>query len=306
MDETQFYGMIFPLLAQGRDVLVGPGDDCAAVDLGLNGELLLLAADQLIAGVHFDLERTSPEVAGAKLLKRNLSDIAAMGGRPLHAIVTLATEGVDAEWLRRFYVGLGKEAAAWSVSVCGGDIASLQAGSSGFASSLFITGLVHKDKICLRNALRPGELLYATGHFGNSYESEHHLLFTPRLKEGAFLAGSFTTAMMDVSDGLMLDLTRMARSAGVGVRLRLDDISRRDGCAVERALTDGEDYELIFSVARDKSSKLEADWPFPDTRLTRIGEIVTDHPGVVTDQTDVDLALRFPHAGFDHFRHSST
>lgn len=304
MDEAQFYKMIFPLLPQGRDVVVGPGDDCAAVDIGLDDNLLLLAADQLIAGVHFDPSTTAAELAGAKLLKRNLSDIAAMGGRPLNAIVTVASGGRDAEWLRSFHEGLGREAEKWAVSVCGGDTASTGEGSSMFVSSLFITGLVRKDRICLRSGMRAGDLIYATGSFGRSYGSEHHLRFTPRLKEGGFLAGSLTRAMIDVSDGLLLDLTRMAEASSVGARLFLDAVPRRDEASIDEALSDGEDYELLFSVSKDRRGELEAGWPFPETPITLIGEVVESPPGVVVDENGVDLAIRHPKKGFDHLRGS--
>ena len=302
MDEAQFYKMIFPLLPQERDVVVGPGDDCAAVDLGLDGNLLLLAADQLNSDIHYDLKRTEPEQAGAKLLKRNLSDIASMGGRPLHAIITIATGNFNPDWLRRFYEGLGQEATAWSVSICGGDLATLKNTGSGIAASLFITGLVHKDRMCLRNAMRPGDLLYATGEFGRSFETGHHLSFTPRLKEAVFLAGPFTRAMMDVSDGLLLDASRMASASHVGIRLCLENIPRRDGCSLEHALSDGEDYELLFSVPKDKSPRLENEWPFTGTLLTRIGEVVGEHAGIVTDLDDIDLSSRFLLTGFDHLK----
>lgn len=268
MREFKILEKIVPLLSQGEGIAIGPGDDCAAIDLGL-GDYLLAGADQMVCGLHYfpDVE---PERIGAKLLKRNLSDIAAMGGIPSYALTTLATINNKIKWFEKFYRGLEKEARSWNVSICGGDLSGLPGAHLREIMSLTILGRVAKDKICLRENARGGDLLYATGCFGNTLASEHHLEFIPRLCEGQFLAGTYTKAMIDVSDGLLVDASRVAAASQLALSLDLDAIPLRPGADLAGALSDGEDYELLLAVPPDKAGELEKNWEF-NTRLTRIG-----------------------------------
>ena len=299
--EKHFLNTIFPMLKQGNDIAVGPGDDCAAVDVGDLDNYYLLAVDQLISGVHFDPDDTAPEDAGAKLINRNISDIASMGGEPLHALVTLTIGNQNADWIKLFYKGLSKEANKWNVSICGGDTAYLNK-SENFISTLSITGKVKKDNICLRKNACPGELLYATGSFGDSYATRHHLNFVPRVKEAAFLSSGYTSAMMDVSDGLLLDTQRMAEASNVTIKLFLSMIPARTPLLpVKNIISDGEDYELIFTVKSSLEKKLLNEWPFKNVKLTRIGEINPFKNSFVVDENDTDLFKKFTDTGYDHF-----
>lgn len=332
MNEKDFLNTIFPMLKQGGDVVVGPGDDCAAVDVGDSENYLLLAVDQLISTVHFDPADTAPEEAGAKLINRNISDIASMGGKPLHALVTLAVGNQKPDWITQFYKGLSREADKWNMSVCGGDVALLNK-SENFISTLSITGKVKRENICLRKNACAGDLLYATGTYGNSYATRHHLNFIPRVKEAAFLASgdipkpthfselheesqrekqlpkalnknrlAYTTAMMDVSDGLLLDVQRMAEASKVTIKLFINAIpSRTPLLPVKNIISDGEDYELIFTVKPSLEKKLLNDWPFSDVRLTKIGEVMPFHSSSVVDENDMDLFEKFSNIGYDHF-----
>lgn len=291
MDEETFTGRLAGLFSCSSSVHTSIGDDCAVLDPGDNGknEYLLAAADQVVSNIHF-LPETPPEVVAAKLLKRNVSDICAMGGIPLYALVTIASNPLEEEFLMRFHEGLEKCARKYDVSIIGGDTAKNSA--PGYVGSLTILGKVEKEKLCLRKNAKEGDLLYATGTFGNSFYSEHHLTFLPRLEEGRFLAGKYTSAMMDVSDGLLKDAERFAASSGLSVELDEKNIPLRQGADLQMALTDGEDYELIFAVPEEKASLLEKEWAFPGTPLSRIGKFTAQK----------ENGRKKPRSGFDHFK----
>ena len=240
VSELALLKTILPLLPGNDQIIVGPGDDCAV--LKWNGEYdLLVTVDQLIESVHYTPE-TLPEEAGAKLMKRNLSDIAAMGGEPLWAVVTLAA-GSDEGRLAKFMAGVAREAARYGTSVCGGDISALP--SEGTVTTLTLAGRVPRGQAILRSGARPGDLLYVTGEIGNSFSSGHHLSFTPRLAEGQSLRGK-ARAMLDISDGLLLDARRMAQSSRADLEIDASRVPLRPGARLPDALSDGEDYELLF------------------------------------------------------------
>lgn len=298
MNEIKLLEKILPDLKQDKNVFLGPGDDCAALDLG-TGDLLLAAVDQLISEVHYDRSTTEPRVAGAKLLKRNLSDIAAMGGKASWGLLALATNTADDEYLLSFYDGLREAAEKFAVSLCGGDFSSLPQGETGEVASLTILGTVERDLMCCRSGAQAGDIVFVTGALGNSYESGRHLTFEPRLAEGRFLAeGAYVNAMIDISDGLLLDAQRMAKASEVAVLLELADIPVNADATLEQALGDGEDYELLFCVPADKAENLRKEWAF-ETALTSIGVIRENPPGEVVSFDGEDLSKRFKR-GYEH------
>ncbi|MEA4861752.1 MAG: thiamine-phosphate kinase [Victivallaceae bacterium] len=268
MNELELVEKIAAMMPAGQDVTLGIGDDAAAIDIG--GTLLLAAADQIVSNVHFDFNSTPAGTAGEKLLKRNLSDIAAMGGVPRWALVTLAAD-TDPEWILEFHRGLAFSARQYGVAVIGGDLAKCFA--PGAVGSLTILGTAEPDKLCLRGNAKPGDAIFATGKFGRSFPTGHHLSFEPRLAEAAFLAGNWTRAMMDVSDGPALDARRFAAASNVRFSLDPERFPARDGATVSERLGDGEDYELIFTVPEEKRAELTAAWPFA-TGLTEVGKVL--------------------------------
>ncbi|MDD4817659.1 MAG: thiamine-phosphate kinase [Victivallaceae bacterium] len=292
MDELGLLAKILPMLPDRPDVAVPPGDDAAAVRIG--GRLLLAASDQLASDVHFYLDGTPACEAGAKLLKRNLSDIAAMGGTPAWCLVNLACRGVTGQWITDFHRGICETARRFNVAVIGGDLC--ETATDGVAASLTILGTVEEEKLCLRKNVRPGDAIYATGTFGNSLASGSHLAFTPRLAEAEWLAGRFTDAMMDVSDGPALDLERMAAASNVAIIIDPEKLPPRDGADVDHRLGDGEDYELLFAVRPQLVQQLEAEWPF-DTPLTAIGCAASGEPGL----TDIN-GRKIKQHGYQHFK----
>lgn len=293
MKEIEILNQILPLFKQRPEIATGPGDDCAVINLGET--CLLTAVDQLVAGIHY-YPNITPERIAAKLLKRNLSDIAAMGGVPAYALLALASNRTDSQWFTRFYQGLENEARHWDVSICGGDLSSLPPKGVKEVMSLTILGFCEPERACLRANAKPGDLLYATGYFGNSLNSEHHLNFIPRLPEGRFLAENFTSAMIDVSDGLLLDASRVAKASNLALILDPDTIPLRSGANINSALSDGEDYELLFAVSPDASEALERNWNFK-TKLTSIGHF---QPGTGVATPDGDDLLKKIKTGYEH------
>jgi len=249
----------------------GIGDDCAVLRPARGLELLTV--DPVVHGVHFG-DRTAPRAVGAKLFKRNLSDIAAMGGRPRAAVVAIALDGrVSTAWLADFYRGIARESRRRNVPVVGGDVARLP---GSFVATLAMTGEA-TGRILTRAGSRVGDWIYVTGALGGSLRTGHHYLFEPRLAEGAWLARrKEIRAMIDVSDGLAKDLPALApRRAAPAVYAGM--LPRRKGASVREALCDGEDYELAFSVASGSRRRaLEKAWQraFPRTRLSCIGRFV--------------------------------
>ena len=251
----------------------GIGDDCAV--LPARPGRRLITVDPVIYRRHFD-DSVPPRDVGAKLLKRNLSDLAAMGGRPGTAVLALTLDArVSVAWLEQFYRGLAACARKYRVAVVGGDVAQA---NGILAASLTLLGEPTGPRIVTRLGARIGDWIYVTGQLGGSLASEHHFRFTPRLAEGAWLARERSvSAMMDVSDGLAKDL-RALTPCGAQPALVAGAIPRRSGVTLTAALSDGEDYELVFAVRRaTQRAGFERRWrtAFPRTRLSCIGHFVS-------------------------------
>lgn len=250
----------------------GIGDDCAVLPRSRGRQLITV--DPVIYGRHFD-DAVPPRDVGAKLLKRNLSDLAAMGGRPSAAVLALTLDArVSCAWLEQFYRGLAACARAYAVPIVGGDVAQAD---GVLAASLTLLGEATGRRTITRTGARIGDALYVTGQLGESLRSGHHYKFRPRLREGAWLAGRMEVrAMMDVSDGLAKDLHALT-PPGAAPALVAAALPCRPGATVGAALTQGEDYELVFAVRGGAAAEqLERDWrrQFPRLALTRIGRLV--------------------------------
>jgi len=260
----------------------GIGDDCALLPPNRHDQLI--TTDPVIYGRHFD-DAVSPRAVGAMLLKRNLSDLAAMGARPTAAVIALALDPrVRTRWLELFYRGLAGAARRFGLPVVGGDVAQ---GDGFLGAFLTLCGEAAGPRVVPRAGARRGDWIYVTGTLGGS-RLGHHWRFTPRLAEGAWLARrAAVRAMMDVSDGLAKDLHALApprtvpalRAAAIPVSPAARACARRTGRApLAHALGDGEDYELVFAVDRGADrAGLERAWrrAFPRLRLTCIGRFVS-------------------------------
>ena len=266
-------------LAAGSDVVVAAGDDCALIRGGKRGHYLLLKTDCVIEGVHYTAD-TPPSRVGYKALARAISDIAAMAGKPKHALVTLILDpGRKVSYARAVYRGLERLARQHGISIVGGETAC-PPGNGTAMVSVALTGTVATRNCCLRSGGKPGDLLFVTGKLGGSITG-HHLRFKPRLDEAAWLAGNFKPrAMMDLSDGLAADLPRLAGASGCGYQIDVNTLPCRRGCSTQQALNDGEDYELLFALPPRHAERLALKWQkrFPKLPLSPIGALTK--PGI--------------------------
>lgn len=256
-------------LPKPAHVLVGPGDDCAVV--GAGEELVLLKTDAVVAGIHFLHDEKSTRV-GWKAVARVLSDFAAMGGEPGELLITLAlAPEVSVDWVDGLYRGMSSCLEQHGGVIVGGETTSLPEGTPTMVS-VAGKGRVARANLVTRSGGRPGDEIYVTGRLGGSIHGKH-LDFTPRLREAAWLVNNRRiTAMMDLSDGLAKDLSRLAQMSGVGFELNRDSLPCSEGSTLEQAIDDGEDYELLFTSSDDL--KPAWDEKFPELEITRIGTLI--------------------------------
>lgn len=242
------------------DILVDSGDDAAVVRVGKKS--VLLKTDAILDGVHFHFSKASPESIGHKAMARPLSDIGAMGGEATFAVVAMAVpQKCSRSRLEGIFKGMKRTARRFGVSIVGGDISS-HAGKLGITVSLM--GEISKGAPVLRSGAKVGDEILVTGPLGGSIEGKH-LRFVPRIREGGRLAREYRIhSMIDISDGLVTDLTHICKASGVGATLdsRKIPISaaarRRRGASLFHALYDGEDYELLFTAKASTASRIMA------------------------------------------------
>ena len=310
-------------------VRVGPGDDAAVVDAG--GGAALLTADMLVEGVHFDRATISPRDLGYKAVVVNVSDVAAMGGSPRYGLVSLALPSdVEMAWVVELYGGIRDAASEYALVVVGGDTSR----ADRMVIVVTVTGEAARNAAVTRAGARPGDRILVTGSLGGAAGGlllsraaasdvgsalasawGHALLaaqFRPvaRVGEGQTLAQAGATSMIDISDGLALDLFRLCRESRVGAAIRLADVPVAAGLADlaevlsvqpnDLALSGGEDYELLATL------RPSAVGPTRDQLRERFGTPLTDigeiRPGgglmaVEADGTDRPLEPK----GWDHF-----
>ncbi len=272
----------------------GIGDDCAVLPASAGPQLITV--DPVIFGRHFDAGVPARAV-GAKLLKRNLSDLAAMGGQPTAAVLALTLDRrVDCRWLESFYRGLAAAARKFGVPIVGGDVAQAD---GVLAASLTLLGTAAGPRVVTRTGARRGDTIWVTGVLGGSLASGHHYRFTPRLAEGAWLARQpDVRAMMDLSDGLAKDLHALT-PRGNRAALVEAALPRRRRVGTAAALTDGEDYELVFALAAktDRAAFARAwDRAFPRTPVTEVGTFVA------ADRTVPGTLDLSAYQGYEHLR----
>ncbi|HYC78587.1 MAG TPA: thiamine-phosphate kinase [Planctomycetota bacterium] len=299
--EEAFLERLIAARDRAADLPVPIGDD-AAVFRAPAGCEIVAACDAICEGTHFR-PGTPPEAIGRKALAVNLSDFAAMGAEPRFALVAASLpRGFSAELADRITAGLRRTAAEFGCVLAGGDTATHD-GPLGLATT--VIGFVRAGAAVRRDGARPGDVVAVTGALGGSFGADgmgRHLTFTPRLAEArALVAAGPPSAMMDVSDGLTLDLARLCRRSGVGVRLDLDrtpihpDAGPPGPAARARAASDGEDFELLFTAPPDVFRRLLAGWRSP-TPITAIGEIVPAGMTVVEGGVERPMIPR----GYEH------
>jgi len=315
----------FALIARHFRPLAGDGaldlSDDAALLTPPEGQQLVLAADALVEGVHF-LPDDPPGMIARKLLRVNLSDLAAMGATPLGYLMTTAfTRGTPDSWIAEFVAGLADDQQRFGLAVLGGDTVATP-GPACF--SLTIIGTVPPGQALHRRGAHIGDEIWVSGSIGDAAlglrvlqgkltgDAEGHLaqryrLPEPRLALGQALRG-VARAAMDVSDGLVQDLGHLCRAAGCGAEiaaaaLRLSASASaalaRDTALLPLLLTGGDDYELLFAAAPEDAAAVQAASATAGVAVTRLGRFVTGDAVVVRDGSGAAITL--PQGGWSHF-----
>lgn len=298
MNEFELIARLTRALPTNDSVVVGAGDDCAVLDVGAGDKLLLFKTDAVVEGVHFTSE-TPPEKIGHKALARCLSDIAAMAGTPTAAVITIGLpRKFEPEFVERIYAGMNALAKAHDVAIVGGETTT---NPERVLISIALIGTVPRERRLLRSGAKVGDAVFVTGELGGSIAGRH-LDFEPRLAEARWLAEHFQIhSLMDVSDGLAGDLRHILHASSVGAELLRSaipisraarEISKRGDAAkpaLVAALTDGEDFELLFTVASKSAVPLLDAWKksFPKLKLSCIGKIVSGEGLRLRDETGV-------------------
>lgn len=289
LGEDNLVRLITAKLSTDASVIVGPGDDCAVVTVPRQGEQLLLKTDTIVEGVHFTPD-TPARLVGRKAMARVLSDFAAMAATPKHALVTLiAPPETPVKRVLGLYEGMSKLADEHEVRIVGGETSR----GSQLSLTVSMTGTALKKKWISRSGAKPGDFIAVTGSLGGSIRGKH-LKFQPRLAEARWLVKhARVTAMMDLSDGLAKDLSRLADQSEVGFEINPAKIQITRGCTLEQALNDGEDYELLVIFHPDTMLSAFCEWrtAFPKTSLTLIGEVLAD-----------PTMRNLGQGGWDHFK----
>jgi thiamine-monophosphate kinase len=295
LGEDRLLEQLLPKLPRNRGVVLGAGDDCAVVASGESRRLQLLKTDCLVENIHFT-KKSRPELVGWKAMARPLSDFAAMSGVPQFALVTLIVPSRRTlAWVKKLYRGIEKAARIFEVAVVGGETSQIKGPA---VISVTVTGFVEKQRWVGRAGGKANDELFVTGRLGGSLRGRH-LKFVPRIVESRWLTNNFPIhAMMDLSDGLGADLPRLARASGVGFEVDEAALPLNPGCTTKQAISDGEDYELLFAISPRQSARLLKGWrkKFPKLLLTRIGKLNSRF-----DQPEVDRNSKFP-AGYVHFK----
>lgn len=306
----------------------GIGDDCAVIPHN-DTESLLITTDLLVEDIHFLRRKISPRELGHKSLAVNLSDIAAMGGTPTAAFLSIALpKDIDVEWLDEFFAGLHDLSRNTSTPLLGGDTTK---SSNGVIINIAVLGTAENDKIKYRSTAKPGDVLCVTDVLGDSSGGlnillndledandtditsllKAHHLPRPHLEEGRWLAAQPDVhAMLDVSDGIDSDIARIMEESHVGARVNIETIPMSDSLlkisrqyqwnAVEIAATGGEDYCLLCTVEAEAYPRIQADFkkefgcPFYHIGAITLGQqlMYFQH----------DQKIDFTKHGWDHFK----
>jgi len=321
LEELGEFGLIDRIargVAPSPSVPLGIGDDAAAL-VPTPQTVTLITCDMLLEGVHFDLSFCDPRTLGRKSLAVNLSDLAAMGARPRQFLLGLALPAdLPLEFMDGFMAGMLEQAERFGVTLVGGDTC---ASKGGVAISVTALGEQRPELVVKRSGAQPGDFIYLTGTVGDAAAGlgelrrgvRHGFLVSrqldpqPRVAAGVALAeAELASAMIDVSDGVVADLGHICQLSGVGARVQLGRLPLSDqyraDCGPDPfalALSGGEDYELLFCVAKENGGRVEELFGEMGLRVSRIGEVLAGE-GIELITPD-DRPYRAKMHGFDHF-----
>lgn len=316
LSERRLIAEIRGAVRGGDAVVTGIGDDCAVLRIP-KGHEVLVTTDFSIENVHFRRDWHPAELVGWRCLARGLSDIAAMGGEPRAAFLSLALAGdIPQPWIRRFMRGLLDLAGRFKVPLAGGDTAQ---SASGIQADIVVIGSVPTGKSILRSGAKVGDLVYVTGSLGGSAaaldevarlnpassrgmkaELLRQMRPLPRLLAGQWLRQhKIASAMIDISDGLSTDLSHICEESGVGADIEGTAIPRtrillgKEPVALDYALHGGDDYELLFTSSKQVASNISGLNVTPIGRITRTAGL-----RIISD----GKARRLPVYGWEHFK----
>jgi len=291
--------------------LAGIGEDCAALPTDDPERCLLFTTDPVLEGVHFE-SSALPYQIGWKAMARNLSDIAACGGKPKWAVVSAGLRAdMSADFVDELYRGMNAAATQFGAHLVGGDTTKV---AGAFFLAVSMIGEVERRHLKLRSMARPGDSILVTGTLGGSIAGKH-LEFTPRVREARWLVENFPiNAMIDLSDGLAGDLFHILEQSSVGARIvaprvPISEAARHLECegdqehsSFDMALYDGEDFELLFTIPAGHVDRLLADWPKQfDVPLRTVGAITAGAGKFILVNPQGEEEPLAPR-GHDHFR----
>lgn len=317
------------LAADMAGVIRGVGDDAAVLRVS-GSDWLLLTTDMLVEEIHFSLSYAAPEQVGVRAMAANVSDIAAMGGWPAYAVVSLGVPAhISVEVMEGIYAGLRKIAGIYKISIVGGDTVK---SPERLVINVALLGWIEAERAVYRSGARPGDLVFVTGTLGNSAAGLYlcqnpHTIVLPetssflmsahlepgaRIEAGRFLAGTGKISSMDdISDGLATELHQICRASGVGCRIRAAAVpmdSRMKAMAaacgndpLDWALYGGEDFELVFTVSPEYAPIIKGGLEEIGEQCYRVGEIVAAEEGISMELQE-GCFLPLQAKGYDHFK----
>lgn len=301
-----------------RDVDLGIGDDCALVQVPDNCQLAI-TTDTLVEGVHFFAD-IPPRALGHRILAVNLSDLAAMGAEPTWVSLGLTLPHIDPQWLEEFTEGMHDIAEYFNVQIVGGDTTQ-----GPLTITVCAKGIVPKGKALTRSGAKVGDWIYVTGPLGDAglaIESRKHgwsisdealnsaverfYYPSPRVAAGQVLRGHASSAI-DISDGLLADLSHILRQSGVAAQIHADKVPMSSGLrdsvpveqALQLALAYGDDYELLYTVSEESKHAMESKLRQYGVEPVCVGQIKAGDGSI--DLLYENEAWPFPKAGFEHF-----
>lgn len=295
LGEFNFINRISKAIKLSSHVVKGIGDDAAVLKY-TKDKYLLFTTDILLEGKHF-YKGSSAGLVGKKALSSNISDIAAMGGIPKFAVISIGLPGsMNLKYADELYKGIRKVADKFSVDLVGGDTV----GSNKIIINIALIGEVEIKNLALRSKAKEKDAIFVTGDIGGSIKLKH-LNFTPRLKEARYLVKNFKiNSMIDVSDGLLADLAHILEESDKGAVIYEKTIPvSKDAIDFNSAIREGEDFELIFTLPEKQADRLEDIWPF-ETRLSMIGRICSGRKGFYLIRKN-GKSEKIKSAGFTHF-----
>lgn len=301
------------LQVDSNAVVLGPGDDCAVLAVPPNEELCV-STDTLIEGVHYPKD-ASPEIVVSRTMAANLSDLAAMGAAPFSFVLAVTMPSADETWLEACSQALAKDIKQYGIPLVGGNLAKGQ-----LSLSMTVMGTVPRGAAITRQGASAGDEIYVTGSLGDaakglelfmtgerdSFLVQRYCAPTPRIEAGIALRG-IASAMIDISDGLMSEVSHICEFHELGAEIMTDTLPISDelvsaakiDSATRMAMFAGDDYELCFTAPAERANDIAVLSKTLNLAMTRVG-VMTHEPGVNARQPD-GTTLPFSGAGYQHF-----